>query len=112
MAVFLSFLLTLRHCARSRAVLPLELLALRHQLAGLKRSRPRRLRLAQADRLLWVWLSRVWSEWRVALLGQCGVPTTLHARLPFWPITLFETRRLWQMEMEREWCWPSSWRYS
>ncbi|MDQ3417404.1 MAG: hypothetical protein M3541_01220 [Acidobacteriota bacterium] len=68
MAVFLSFLLTLRHCARSRAVLPLELLALRHQLAVLKRSRPRRLRLAQADRRLWVWLSRVWSEWRVALV--------------------------------------------
>ncbi len=77
MAVFLSLLLTLRHCARSRAVLQLEVLALRHQLevlalrhqlAVLNRSRPRRLRLAQVDRLLWAWLSRVWNEWRVALI--------------------------------------------
>nr|MBA2303826.1 integrase [Acidobacteriota bacterium] len=81
MAVFLSFLLTLRHCARSRAVLQLELLALRHQLAVLKRSRPRRLRLAPADRLLWVWLSRVWSEWRVALvIVQPETVVTWHRR--------------------------------
>jgi hypothetical protein len=25
---------------------------------------PHRLQLAQADRLLWVWLARVWTEWR------------------------------------------------
>jgi hypothetical protein len=54
MSVFLSLLLTLRRCARSRAVLQLEVLALRHQLQVLQRSRPRRLRLAQTDRLLWV----------------------------------------------------------
>ena len=68
MSVFLSLLLTLRSCLRSRAVLQLELLALRHQLQVLQRSRPQRLRLAQADRLLWVWLSRVWNEWRTALV--------------------------------------------
>ena len=68
MSVFLALLLTLRSCARSRIVLQLEVLALRHQLAVLKRSRPRRLRLAQADRLLWVWLSRVWTEWRAHLV--------------------------------------------
>ena len=51
MSVFLSLLLTLRSCARSRAVLQLEVLALRHQLQVLQRSRPQRLRLAQADRL-------------------------------------------------------------
>ncbi len=60
MAVFLSLLLTLRSCARSRVLLQLEVLALRHQLQVLQRSRPRRLRLARADRMLWVWLSRVW----------------------------------------------------
>jgi putative transposase len=48
--------------------LQLEVLALRHQLQVLKRSRPQRLRLAQMDRLLWVWLSRVWNEWRAALV--------------------------------------------
>jgi hypothetical protein len=68
MSVVLALLLTLRSCARSRAVLQLEVLALRHQLQVLNRSRPRRLRLAQADRLLRVWLSRVWNEWPASLV--------------------------------------------
>ncbi len=68
MSVFVSLLLTVRTCVRSRAALQLEILALRHQLQVLNRARPQRLRLAQADRLLWVWLSRVWNEWRAALV--------------------------------------------
>jgi putative transposase len=68
MPVFLTLLLTRRSCARSRVVLQLEVLALRHQLQVLQRSRPRRLRLARANRWLWVWLSRVWNEWRAALV--------------------------------------------
>ena len=68
MSVVLALLLTLRSSARSRAVLQLEVLALRHQLQVLNRSRPRRLRLAQTDGLLWVWLSRVWNEWRATLV--------------------------------------------
>ena len=47
---------------RSRASLELELVALRHQLTVLRRQRPRRLRLYSADRLLWVWLYRVWPR--------------------------------------------------
>ena len=31
-------------------------------------SRPHKLRLGWADRVLWVWLSRVWNDWRSALL--------------------------------------------
>jgi len=31
-------------------------------------TRPRQLRLATADRWLWVWLSRVWTGWRTALV--------------------------------------------
>jgi transposase InsO family protein len=54
--------------ARSRAALHLEVLALRHQLEVLQRSQPRRLRLVQADRWLWTWLSRVWTAWRTALV--------------------------------------------
>ncbi len=46
----------------------METLALRHQLIVLKRSQRGRLRLDSADRLLWVWLSRFWSNWRSALL--------------------------------------------
>lgn len=68
MSVLLSLLLTVRTCVRSRAALQLEILALRHQLQVLNRSRPRRLRLARADRLLWVGLSRVWKEWGSAVV--------------------------------------------
>src|SRR5262249_48471136 len=68
MAFFLSIFLSLRAVLRSRAALQLEVLALRHQLQVLARSRPPRVRLSRADRLLWTWLSRVWSEWRSALV--------------------------------------------
>src|SRR5674476_238252 len=47
---------------RSRASLELELLALRHQVIVLRRQRPGRLRLFCADRLLWVWLYRIWPQ--------------------------------------------------
>jgi hypothetical protein len=52
MSVLLSFLLTLRTWAHSRAALQLEVLALRHQLQVLHRTRPRGLRLTKADRVL------------------------------------------------------------
>ena len=58
----LLLLVTLRGSARSRAALPLEVLALRHQRQKLQRARSPRLRLARADRLLWVWLSCVWNQ--------------------------------------------------
>ncbi|WP_292534208.1 integrase core domain-containing protein [Methylocystis sp.] len=47
---------------RSRASLELELVALRHQVTVLHRQRPGQLRLFSADRLLWVWLYRVWPQ--------------------------------------------------
>jgi transposase InsO family protein len=47
---------------RSRAVLELEVLALRHQLHVLRRQRPGRPRLIAFDRLLWVWLYRLWPR--------------------------------------------------
>jgi len=40
----------------------LENLALRHQLHVLRRQRPGRLRLFTFDRLLWVWLYRLWPR--------------------------------------------------
>src|SRR5579862_5423101 len=66
--VLRSLLLTLRTLARSRAALHLEILALRHQLEVLQRTRPRRVRLAKTDRWLWVLLSRVWTGWRASLV--------------------------------------------
>ena len=47
---------------RSRAVLELENLALRHQVHVLRRQRPGRLRLFAIDRWLWVWLYRLWPR--------------------------------------------------
>ena len=54
---------------RSRAALQTEIIALRHQLTVLQRTpKSKRLLLNPGDRCLWVWLSRVWSDWRSALL--------------------------------------------
>src|SRR5258708_22075458 len=65
----LNLLFSLRDCFRTRAVLQAEILALRHQLLVLQRStRGHRLRLRWADRILWVWLSQLWNDWRSALL--------------------------------------------
>jgi hypothetical protein len=59
---------TFRSSLRSRAALQAEVLALRHQLLVLQRSsHGRRLRLRTADRVFWVWLSRLWQGWRLSL---------------------------------------------
>jgi len=50
-----------------RSVLFLEIVALRHQLTVLQRS-AKRPRLRQSDRILWVWLPRIWPGWRSGLL--------------------------------------------
>ena len=63
----LTVLGTLSSMFRSRAVLELENLALRHQIGVLQRTARKRPRLTPADRLLWVGLSRIWSDWRSAL---------------------------------------------
>jgi putative transposase len=63
----LSASVSIRSWFRTRAALQLENLALHHQRIVLNRSQRGRLRLDSADRLLWVWLSRLWSNWRLAL---------------------------------------------
>ena len=67
-SVVVSLVFALRSAARSRAALHLEILALRHQVAVLNRSRAPRVRLTAADRVLWAWLSQAWSGWRPALV--------------------------------------------
>ena len=51
---------------RSRVSMQIEIVALRHQVAVYKHtgSRPR---LRTRDRVLWVWLSRLWPGWQDAL---------------------------------------------
>ena len=66
--VLFPFLTILRDTLRTRVALQAEILALRHQLLVLqRRNQKKRLRLSLADRLLWVWLSRIWPEWRSVL---------------------------------------------
>jgi putative transposase len=47
---------------RSRASLELELVALRHQVTALRRQRPGHPRLFSTDRVLRVWLYRIWPQ--------------------------------------------------
>jgi hypothetical protein len=61
------------------AAVALDNLALRHQLGVLERS-VRRPRLARWDRILWVWLSRIWPSWR-ALRGTRRDARALQHRL-------------------------------
>jgi hypothetical protein len=62
-----SLLYSLRFMIRSRASRHLGILALRHQLVLVNRSRRPRLRFTSADRLLWAWLSQAWRGWRSAV---------------------------------------------
>jgi putative transposase len=66
--VLISLLAGLTSTLRTRASLQVEILALRHQLAVLQRTKRRRIPIRSADRLLWIALSRLWPEWRRALL--------------------------------------------
>jgi transposase InsO family protein len=80
-SVLVSLVLTVRASARSRVALQLEILALRHQLQVLERSRPRRVRFTRSDRLLWVWISHVWRAWRTAVvIVQPETVITWHRR--------------------------------
>ncbi len=53
---------TLGSIFRSRGALQLENLALRHQIGVLLRSARKRPKLTPLDRLVWVWLSRIWRD--------------------------------------------------
>jgi hypothetical protein len=66
-ARFATLLATLSSSVRSRAALGLENLALRHQIGALQRA-AKRPTLTPVDRLLWAWLSPIWSDWSSALV--------------------------------------------
>jgi len=68
MPVVVSVLCALCSLVRPRAALHLEILALRHQLRAWSVHGHHAIRLTPADRLLWVGVSRIWSDWRQALV--------------------------------------------
>src|SRR5512147_277004 len=57
----------IRSSLKNQAQLALENLALRQQLASLKREHPHA-RLRRRDRLFWVSLSAIWQKWRESLI--------------------------------------------
>jgi putative transposase len=65
--LLLSVLAAVRVFFRSRADVSLEVLALRQQVAVLKRQRPRP-SLTRLDRVFWITLRRVWRRWADVLL--------------------------------------------
>jgi hypothetical protein len=67
MAIFSAFFLFFRSLFVSRLSLAAEILVLRQQLLVLNRSL-KRPKLRRRDRLFWVCLSRLWKDWRDALI--------------------------------------------
>ncbi len=67
MSVFQIFVALCRSLVRTQADLAAENLALRQQLAVLEHS-AKRPKIQNRDRIFWVWLSRLWPNWRSVLL--------------------------------------------
>jgi hypothetical protein len=65
--VFIALVALVGSTFQTRSAMQAEIAALRHQLAVLQRSAPRRPRLKQSDRVLWILLSRLWPDWRHGL---------------------------------------------
>ncbi len=65
--MFSAFFASLVLSFRRRATLQLEVLALRHQLGVLRRSVKRPM-LTSSDRLLWIWLASMWTDWRSSVV--------------------------------------------
>ena len=66
--VLRSALGALRSFCRTQRELALENLALRHQLAVLRRTSPARIAAERIDRVLWSWIAGAWKDWRNASL--------------------------------------------
>jgi putative transposase len=67
-SVILAALHGVRASLRTRVDLQLEIVALRHQVGVLERTRPTRGRLTECDRLFWVVLTHFWAGWRTTLM--------------------------------------------
>jgi hypothetical protein len=87
---------------RSRISLELELVALRHQVAVLRRQRKGRLRLFLTDRLLWVWLYRAWPQVLHAMVLVKPTTVIQWHRKGFHLYWRWRSRRLGRPEMDTE----------
>jgi len=67
MSIFSAIASVFRAFVRDRADLVVEIVALRHQLVVLQHS-AKQPKLRKRDRIFRVWLSRVWANWRPALV--------------------------------------------
>ena len=67
LGLILSILAAIRVSFRGRTAAAVEVLALRQQLAVMKRKRPRP-PLTRLDRLFWLMLRRLWSGWAELLV--------------------------------------------
>ena len=65
--ILIPLLATLAGLLRSRAILHLEILALRQQLAMVTAREHKRLRFRLTERLFWVWFYRLWPGCLVTL---------------------------------------------
>jgi putative transposase len=66
--LFGSLFCAVRAFFEMRASLQLEIVALRYQMNVLRRRQRCRVQLNRADRVFWVWLSRIWADWRSVLV--------------------------------------------
>ena len=67
-SVVIPLLIGLSASLRSRVELQTEIAALHQQLRILQRRSGSRPRLRPSDRIFWTWLSRLWPDWRRALV--------------------------------------------
>jgi putative transposase len=67
-SILISLISTILDGFRTLLALQTEILALRHQIIVLRRSVSSRPKLQTPDRFLWILLSRLWSQWRSALI--------------------------------------------
>src|SRR3977135_4266089 len=87
---------------RSRASLELALVALRHQVTVLRRRRPGQPRLFSTDRLLWVWLYRIWPKVLNAMVLVRPATVLGWHRQGFRPYWRCRSRHLGRPGMNRE----------
>jgi putative transposase len=81
---------------RPRIALGLEMIALRHQIAVLKRSRSRRPCFRRSDRLLWILLSRWWPGWRESLMTVQPETVLRWRRNSWFVLWRYRTRGRWR----------------